>query len=302
MPDGVTLGPAVARLRCIQIELDRQLQEACCQQTVAKLTGQEKDSPSALCSPPHPWTAYEFGAGTAAFNEASLTVTKGSGGGVVTIDGDLDARAHIRRDFASFLCDGLDAAAKNPPSVLMMYANCTFNSKMSATTHIRRDEPVSGAPTTVNAAHAISFADTSNEALWRIMLKSLLSNPCYVLFLKIPAGFIKRQPAYCDKFVGAFELKATRVCRYKLYNTPNRNVTSTLKNRMYWPPDTWHLSLLMCSNSSPCQPLLDNGTQKHQDVACETKAVLTAGFESEMALNLARVCFAGLSGSHLQST
>ncbi len=95
-------------------------------------------------------------------------------------------------DYASYLCDGLDADfAKCPPNVLMMCANCTSNSKMSAPSHRRSENPVNGNPTSIAAQQAISFANASNDALWRIMLKALRCNPQCILIIETPAGFLE---------------------------------------------------------------------------------------------------------------
>ena len=55
----------------------------------------------------------------------------------------------------------------------------------------------------------------------------------------------------------------------------------------------------MCSTSSPCQPLQDHKTRKHRGVVCGAKAALSTGFEYEMAPELTRAYFAGLSGAYL---
>ena len=80
------------------------------------------------------------------------------------------------------------------------------------------------------ATRAISFANASNEALWRIILKALVCNPCCILILETPAGFIETLSVYNDKFVLSFELKATRFYRCKLYNTSHSKETIILNN------------------------------------------------------------------------
>ena len=97
-------------------------------------------------------------------------------------------------------------------------------------THIRCDEPAKGIPTTVDTTHATSVANASNEALWRIMLKALEHNPCCIIILESPAGYIERHPANDNKLVDAFGLKQTRFCRCKLYNMPHRKETIVLSN------------------------------------------------------------------------
>ena len=73
-------------------------------------------------------------------------------------------------DYAGYLYDGPGADfAKCPYSVLMMCGNCTSYSKMSVLTHRRSETPVNGNPTSTKARQAISFANASNEALWRII-------------------------------------------------------------------------------------------------------------------------------------
>lgn len=301
MSHDLRLSDALLRLRLCQAEIDRQLKEVCTRRSVAKVIN--KRSRSLPCSldtePPPEWTCYEFGAGTSAFSKAFLQVTKGRGG-VVTIDNDDNAHAHIEEDYTSFLCDGLDAAfTKRPPSVLLLCANCTSNSKLSVTSHRRCDEPVNGVPNTLDAARAISFANASNEAIWRIMLKALYANPLCILIIETPAGYIENQPVFYDKFLKAFSLQATRVCRCKLYETPHRKETIVLNNMACWPPNRMSVSSRMCSVSSPCQPLLDRKTNKHRQIACGSYAAQSAAFEQNMALDLARACYVELCGAHL---
>ena len=149
----------------------------------------------------------------------------------MTIDNDSTACAHLKNDYATYLYDGLDTDfAKCSPNVLMMCANCTSNSKMSVLTHRRYETPINGNPTSIQAQQAISFANASNEAIWRIMLKALQSNPQCILIIKTPAGFFENQPVYYDKFMRAFELADTRLYRCQLYNTPHCKETIVLNN------------------------------------------------------------------------
>ena len=294
---------AIQRLTRIESELNRQLEEVCSRRSVSKTAKSViRRLPCALHTLPTPrWTAYEFGCGTASFSKAFLAVTRGQGG-VVTVDNDPSACAHKKIDYASYLCDGLDADfAKCPPNVLMMCANCTSNSKMSAPSHRRSENPVNGNPTSIAAQQAISFANASNDALWRIMLKALRCNPQCILIIETPAGFLENQPVYYDKFLGAFELTDTRVCRCKLYNTPYRKETIILNNMTHWPPNGWHQSRRICTASSPCVPLAQNKTRRHQNIVCGTTASLSAKFESEMALDLARACFVELTLAYRNS-
>ena len=120
-----------------------------------------------------------------------------------------------------------------------------------------------------------------------------------------PPASSKNQPVYYDKFLRAFELADTRFCRCKRYNAPHRKETVILNNmtcwspngwglsrRMCssssWSPNGWGLSRRMCSSSSPCQPLFDNKTRRHQSATAGSNAALSAQFESEMAVDLAR--------------
>jgi hypothetical protein len=288
---------AIQRLARIETELNRQLEEVCSRRSVSRSAKSViRRLPCALNASPSPrWTAYEFGCGTAAFSKAFLTVTRGDGG-VVTVDNDPNACAHKQIDYASYLCDGLDADfAKCTPNVLVMCSNCTSNSKMSVLSHRRSDDPVNGNPTSIAAQQAISFANSSNDALWRIMLKALRCNPQCILIIETPAGFIEHQPVYYDKFLRAFELTDTRVCRCKLYKTPHRKETIILNNMTCWPPNGWDQSRRMCFAASPCDPLIRNKTGRHQNIVCGRNASLSAQFEAEMALDFARACFVELT-------
>ena len=102
MPDDTKWGLAVDSLRRIEVEIDRQLREVCSRRSVAKHTNQRtRHLPCALdTEPPRMWTAYELGCGAAAFSRAFLSVTRGHGG-VVTIDNNPAARAHVLMDYTS---------------------------------------------------------------------------------------------------------------------------------------------------------------------------------------------------------
>ena len=164
---------------------------------------------------------------------------------------------------------------KCPPNVLTMCANCTSNSKMSALTHRRSENPINGNPTSIQAQQAISFANASNEALWCIMLDALRCNPQCTPIVETPAGFLESQPVYYDKFLRAFGLADMRFCRCKLYNTPHRKETIIPNNVTCWPPNGWGLSRRMCSSSSSCQPLVGNKTREHQSAVGGSNAALS---------------------------
>ena len=95
------------------------------------------------------------------------------------------------------------------------------------------------------------------------MPKALKINLLCILIAEKPAGYIERQPVYYDKFVVALDLKPTRLCRCKLYDTPHREETIVLNNMTQWSPNNWGLPRRMCAADSPYQPLITNKTHTH---------------------------------------
>ena len=168
MSDETPLSATHGKLKLYQAEIHRQRKEAYSRRSVAKVAKKRPKNSLVLYLDTYHvprWTCCEFGAGTAAFSQAYLKVTKGRVG-IVTIDNDPDACAQVEEDYTSFLGSGLGAAfAKRPPSVLLLCTNCTSNSKSRVMTHRRCDEPIDGVPTTLDAARTISFANASNEAI-----------------------------------------------------------------------------------------------------------------------------------------
>ena len=161
----------------------------------------------------------------------------------------------------------------------MMCANCTSNSKMSVTSHRRCDEPANGTPTTVAAMGAIPLNTRATRRSGASCSRRWCSPYC-ILIIETPVGFIEKQPAHNNEFVGMFELNPTRMCRCKPYITTHRKETIIFNNMAGWPLCTWDVSRRMCSASSPCQPLWKNGTRQRSDVACWTKDALSAGFKT----------------------
>ena len=155
--------------------------------------------------------------------------------------------------------------------------------------------------TAIKTQQAIFFANASNRAFGRIMFKASRCNPRCILIIETPAGFLENQPVYYDKFLLALELKDTRFCRCKLYNTPRHKETIVIHNMACWPPNDWDPSRRMCSTSSPCQPLLDNKTRKHKSVVRRNNAALSTQFESKMTIDLARACFVELTLAYRNS-
>ena len=92
-----------------------------------------------------------------------------------------------------------------------------------------------------------------------------------------------------------------RFCRCKLNNTPHRKETIVINDMTCCPPNEWGPSLRMCSTSYLRQPPIVNNTRKHQSAVCGGNAALSAEFESEMTLDLARACFVELALAYHQS-